>query len=193
MENIEFLLTDPKLVKALAHPLRAKLLVSLDGREASPSQLAEETGEALGTVSYHVRTLHDMGLLKLVGEKRQRGAVEHYYTGVKWVIPEETWENLPSSLKGTVHQSMLSHIGEDVSSAASSGGFDEAHSILTRDLLTLDEEGAMQLAREVSKLMERALAIEAESEERLKESEPDERKKLQFVLMLFDDFKGSAG
>lgn len=190
MENIEFLLTDPKIVKALAHPLRGKLLVMLDGREASPSQLAQETGEPLGTVSYHVRTLYDMGLLKLVGEKRQRGAVEHYYTGVKWAIPDRTWENLPSSLKGTVHQSMLSHIGEDVSSAASSGGFNEPYSMLSRDLLTLDEQGAMQLAREVSNLMQRALAIEAECKKRLEGSNPGGRKKLQLVLMMFD---GTAG
>lgn len=187
MERIEFLLTDTKIVKALAHPLRGKLLLMLDGREASPSQLSQETGEALGTVSYHVRTLHDMGLIKLVGEKRQRGAVEHYYTGIKWAIPERTWKDLPKSFRSSMHRSMLSHIVEDISSAASSGGFDEPYSLLNRDALTLDEEGKMQLAQEVSDLAQRALALEAESEERLKASGDEGKKKLQLVLMLFDD------
>lgn len=186
MDNIEFLLTDPKIVKALAHPLRGKLLMMLDRREASPSQLSVELGEPLGTVSYHVRTLHDMGLLRLVGEKRQRGAVEHYYTGVKWAIHEDAWKTLPSSLKQTVHASFLSQIGDEVSSAAVASGFDEPYALLNHDTLVLDEEGALELAREVSALMKRALAIEAESEKRLKEAGAGARKKLQLVLMLFD-------
>lgn len=185
MENVEVLLTDPKIVKALAHPIRARLLTILDGREASPNQLSKEIEEPLGTVSYHVRKLHDMGLLRLVAEKRQRGAVEHYYTGVKWLIHENAWKSLPGSLKGTLNQSFLSQIGEDIFSAAASGGFDEPYSLLNRDALTLDEEGARQLAREVSALDQRALAIEAESKERLKDTEPGARENVHLVMMLF--------
>lgn len=184
MENVELLLTDPKVIKALAHPLRAKLLTILDRREASPSQLSGELGQPLGTVSYHVRTLHDMGLLRLVGEKRQRGAVEHYYTSVKWVIHEDAWKTLPSSLKQTVHASFLSQIGEEVSSAASAGGFDEPYALLNHDVLALDEEGALELAREASALMKRALAIESESKVRSKGS-VRETVKVNLALMLF--------
>lgn len=185
MENIEVLLADPKVVKALAHPTRAKLLAILDRREASPSQLAKEIDEPLGTVSYHVRKLHNMGLLRLVDEKRQRGAVEHYYTGVKWFVPDRVWKSLPDSLKGTVHQSFLSQIGKNISSAAVSGGFNEPYALLNRDVLTLDGEGALQLAREVSALAQRALAIEVESKERLKDSETGETENVHLVMMLF--------
>jgi DNA-binding transcriptional ArsR family regulator len=185
MENIELVLSDPRVVKALAHPLRAKLLALLDRREASPSQLSEELGVPLGTVSYHVRTLHEMGLLRLVGEARQRGAVEHYYTGVKWVIHEDAWKALPGALRGMVQQSFISQIGEDVSSSAPSGGFDEPYSLLNREILDLDEEGALQLAREVSGLMQRALAIESQSKERLENSGTGEASKVNLVLMLF--------
>lgn len=189
MENVELLLTDAEVVKALAHPLRAKLLTILDRREASPSQLSVELGEPLGTVSYHMRTLHNMGLLQLVGEKRQRGAIEHYYTGVKWVIHEDAWKALPSSLKQKVHASFLSEIGEEVSSAAAAGGFEESYSVLNHDTLFLDEKGTLELAREVSALMKRALAIESESKDRLKGSRSvnatPKARKVNLVLMLF--------
>jgi DNA-binding transcriptional ArsR family regulator len=189
MENIELLLTDTKVVKALAHPLRAKLLTILDRREASPSQLSAELGEPLGTVSYHVRTLHDLGLLRLVDEKRQRGAVEHYYTAVKWVIHEDAWKALPGSLKQTVHASFLSRIGDVVSSAVVAGGFNEPYALLNHDTLALDQEGARELAREVSALMRRALAIESESKERHRRSQSagarQEAVKVNLVLMLF--------
>lgn len=197
MENVELLLTDPKVIKALAHPLRAKLLTILDRREASPSQLSAELGQPLGTVSYHVRTLHEMGLLRLVGEKRQRGAVEHYYTGVKWVIHEDAWKTLPSSIKQTVHASFLSQIGEGVSSAASAGGFDEPYALLNHDVLALDEEGVLELAREASALMKRALAIEAESKVRSEDSVSTgtalEAVKVNLVLMLFGAPADGAG
>src|SRR3954465_80381 len=62
---------DPRLVKALAHPLRVQILSVLEERTASPSDLAEELGAPLGNVSYHVRTLTDLGLLKL-GRARAR-------------------------------------------------------------------------------------------------------------------------
>lgn len=185
MENVEVLLTDPKIVKALAHPVRAKLLTILDGREASPNQLSKEIEEPLGTVSYHVRKLHNMGLLRLVAEKRQRGAVEHYYTGVKWLIHENAWNTLPESLRGILNQSFFSQIGEDISAAAASDGFDQPYSLLNRDVLTLDGEGAIQLAREVSALAQRALAIEVESRERFKEGEPGEQENVHLVMMLF--------
>lgn len=189
MENVELLITDTRVVKALSHPLRARLLTMLDRREASPKQLSAELGEPLGTVSYHVRTLHDLGLLRLVGEKRQRGTVEHYYTAVKWIIHEDAWKALPGSLKQTVHASFLSRIGDVVSSAAVAGGFDEPYAVLNHDTLVLDEKGALELAREVSALMKRALAIESESKERCRESQSagakPEAVKVNLVLMLF--------
>ena len=58
--------TDPRLVKALAHPLRFRILTVLDERMASPSELAEELGAPLGNVSYHVRILASLGLIRLV-------------------------------------------------------------------------------------------------------------------------------
>jgi DNA-binding transcriptional ArsR family regulator len=66
-------------VKALAHPVRVRALAILVEREASPSELADELGEPLGNVSYHVRLLHDLGLIELVSTTPRRGAIEHHY------------------------------------------------------------------------------------------------------------------
>jgi DNA-binding transcriptional ArsR family regulator len=177
--------TDPRIIKALAHPLRVKLLTSLGKQEASPSQLSKELGVALGTVSYHVRTLHDMGLLELMREERQRGAIEHYYTAVRWTIPQHTWETLPDTLKEAISSSVIAEIGDEVSSAASAGAFDDPHSHLSRNTVALDEEGARQLSGEVYNLMNRAVEIEAEAKERLKQANSKETERYNFVLMLF--------
>ena len=66
------------MVKAFAHPLRLEILRSL-GARASPTELARKLGAPLGSVSYHVRVLADMGALELVDQAPRRGAIEHYY------------------------------------------------------------------------------------------------------------------
>lgn len=180
------MLMDTRIAKALTHPLRVKLLAILDGSEASPNQLAKELGASLGTVSYHVRTLHEMGLLRLVREERQRGAVEHYYTAVEWSVPKDTWGALPDPMKRAVGSSVIAQIGNEVNAAAASGGFDEPRSAhLSRSTLTLDEAGARQLAEEVHALMDRASTIEAESRERLEASGDGNSGGHELVLMLF--------
>src|SRR5918997_6731510 len=73
-------ISDPSVIKALTHPLRVQILHALEERTASPSELAEEIGAPLGNVSYHVRQLHALGLIKLVKRTPRRGAIEHYYT-----------------------------------------------------------------------------------------------------------------
>jgi DNA-binding transcriptional ArsR family regulator len=71
--------TDPRLVRALSHELRVRILGALDGRVANPSQLAESLDAPLGNVAYHVRTLASLGMIRLVKTTPRRGSVEHYY------------------------------------------------------------------------------------------------------------------
>lgn len=67
----------------MTHPTRDAVLKHLKRREASPREIAVATGEPLGNVSYHVRVLHDSGVLELVRTEPRRGAVEHFYRLVK--------------------------------------------------------------------------------------------------------------
>lgn len=83
------------LMAAFGHPYRMKILVSMyfSGRPRSPVELSDELSARLGTIAYHVRTLHDKELVELAGERRVRGAVQHFYALtdkgraiVKWAI-----------------------------------------------------------------------------------------------------------
>jgi hypothetical protein len=42
--------------------------------------LARELDETIGNVSYHTRTLHKLGAIRLVRTRQRRGAIEHFYT-----------------------------------------------------------------------------------------------------------------
>jgi DNA-binding transcriptional ArsR family regulator len=70
---------DPDLIKAFSHPGRLRILSALRGRPASPNELARELDEPLGNVSYHVRSLAEIGLIRVTQTRPSRGAVEHIY------------------------------------------------------------------------------------------------------------------
>ena len=63
----------------MAHPMRARILAALDGRELSPVEMAKELGATLGIVSYHVRVLADAGVVELARTTARRGAIQHHY------------------------------------------------------------------------------------------------------------------
>src|SRR5687767_15809916 len=102
-------------MKALAHPLRQKILVGLSERVASPSEIAEEIGEPLGNVSYHVRMLVDLGCIELVSTTPRRGALEHHY---KAVVPamfdDKTFARFPNATKRALMGDILKEIWQDV-------------------------------------------------------------------------------
>jgi DNA-binding transcriptional ArsR family regulator len=70
------------LARANTHPLRISILEVLEmdgGRCLSPSELAFELRMPLSNVNYHVTALFRSGILELAGERRVRGATEHFY------------------------------------------------------------------------------------------------------------------
>src|SRR5215218_2521186 len=71
--------SEARIAKALAHPLRARILQRLGERVASPGDLAVELGAPLGVVSYHVRMLRDYDCVELVRTEPRRGALQHFY------------------------------------------------------------------------------------------------------------------
>jgi predicted ArsR family transcriptional regulator len=70
------------LARANTHPLRISILEILGmdgGRTLSPNELSYELRTPLSNVNYHITELHKSGLVELAGERRVRGATEHFY------------------------------------------------------------------------------------------------------------------
>ena len=176
---------DPRLVKALAHPLRVQILGVLEERVASPSDLAEELGAPLGNVSYHVRTLADLGLLKLVRRRTRRGAVEHYYQArARATVSDEAWSQVPSVVRKSMVGVALEQAVEHAIAAAAAGGFDTDDSSLTRHSLALDETGAREACEALDRLHDELAAIQERSADRLDGATG--KRQLGLVTMLFE-------
>jgi DNA-binding transcriptional ArsR family regulator len=113
---------DPRPVKALAHPVRIRILAILEEQPASPSQLAPRLGMSVGAVAYHVRTLLTLGLLELVSTRPRRGAVEHVYRAVEHPrFSDESGAQLGPVAKQRLLSAMLQPIHEYTRDAAAAG------------------------------------------------------------------------
>ena len=177
---------DPRLVKALAHPLRVQILGVLEERVASPSDLAEELGAPLGNVSYHVRTLTELGLLKLVRRRTRRGAVEHYYRATgRATVSDRAWSQVPGVVRRSMTGVALEQAIDQVVSAAAGGGFDAEDATVTRHSLALDDEGVRELTEAVDELQRELDAIKTRSAKRVEGGDGDARQ-LGVVTMQFE-------
>ena len=159
---------DPRYVKAMSHPLRVRILAMLQQRKASPVEIARMMDTSLGTISYHVRCLLQLGLIELVGETRRRGAVEHHYKALsKLVITDEAWSRARPIAKQAAVGSTLQMIGELASASAAAGGFDRSDAALVRDTLRVDAEGWSELSAACTAFQEQIRRIESEAAARI--------------------------
>jgi DNA-binding transcriptional ArsR family regulator len=158
---------DEALLRAISHPLRHRLLGMLDGRVASPNQLARELGLPLGRVSYHIRLLNDLGAIELVKTEPRRGALEHFYRAVTAVwFSEADWAKLPRSARRGILGQNLQQIFANVTKAADGGGFEHPASVVLRAPLDLDDEGLNELSELLRESIDRAREINARAGER---------------------------
>jgi DNA-binding transcriptional ArsR family regulator len=178
---------DPRLVKALAHPLRVQILSTLEDRVASPSDLASELNAPLGNVSYHVRTLADLGLVKLVKRRTRRGAVEHYYQARgRAQVSDRAWAQVPGVVQRSMVAVALEQAVDQAGAAVASGGFDKDDSHLGRESVTLDAQGWGELSKAVGKLQDDLAKIQEQSAKRLKGADDDVSVQAGLVTMLFE-------
>lgn len=66
-------------LRAAAHPLRLRMLSLLTGAAMSAAEVARELGITHANASYHLRQLHDAGMIVVEGEERIRGGVARRY------------------------------------------------------------------------------------------------------------------
>jgi hypothetical protein len=141
-------------------------------------------------VSYHVRILASLNLIRLVSETPRRGSVEHHYTAVALpVISDEAWSNVPDIVKNAMVAAALEQAGATISAAATAGGFNRPEAHLSRTHLMLDPEGWHAMAEETRLWMERVEEIGREAADRLAGGD-DPGEHATMVTMFFESPPG---
>ena len=158
-----------QLAKALAHPLRVRILTSLQKGISSPNQLAQELGEPLGNVSYHVKTLLEYDCVELVKTEPRRGAVEHFYRATERAFfSDADWAKIPASARKGISGVALETIGKNVTEAMVAGTIDgRTDSHISETSLLLDEKGWSEVNGLLADTLNRAIEIQEEAASRL--------------------------
>ena len=177
---------DARLLKALAHPLRARILESITDRgEASPVELARDLDQPLATVSHHTRVLRDLGCIELTRTEPRRGAVEHYYRSVlRPLLDDAQWEQLSLMERRGLAGQLVRRIFEAASAAGAAGGFDAAGAHVARVPLALDERGWEELSKVVADLLSTAQTIQERSDAR-RRAEGDDARPSELAILHF--------
>ena len=165
-------LVDPRIAKALSHPMRARILMILNERVASPNEIADTIDERLPNVSYHVRALLELGTIELVDTAQRRGAIEHYYRAVvRPFFSDRDWKRLPRSGRQAISDSILQIVWDDVSESIKAGAFESrSDRHLTHGRMTLDEEGWAEMTKLLNGVLSEVEKIEAGSRSRLRKA-----------------------
>jgi predicted transcriptional regulator len=122
-------------VRALAHPLRLRLLELFARGPLTAKQAAEKLGQPPTRLYHHVATLERAGLLKLARTRAVRGATEKYFEVSRESLQSMT-EGAPDALRKATPQDRA---------AVSFALFDRARGELLRAL----EAGAIEKKREI--------------------------------------------
>src|SRR3954465_12832641 len=133
--------SEARIAKALAHPLRARILQRLGERVASPGDLAVELNAPLGVVSYHVRMLRDYDCVELVPPEPRRGPLQHFYKATaRPNLDEDQWRTLPAGLRKELSGETLQDLVDDLAAAADAGQLEDSELVVTRTPLELDDK-----------------------------------------------------
>jgi DNA-binding transcriptional ArsR family regulator len=166
---------DPRLVKAMGHPVRNDALSILNERVASPNEISKELGESVGHVSYHIKVLKECECIELVDTAPRRGAMEHYYRATsRAFLTDDEWARLPESIRPGMSASLLQTVMTDASEALQSGSLDrrqDRHMSWTP--MIVDEPGWEEIAESLAGVLGRVIEIQAESAERLAEADEE--------------------
>jgi DNA-binding transcriptional ArsR family regulator len=178
--------TDTRVIRALAHPLRVAALTLLDDRTMSPKELAEQLGVPLPLASYHIRRLHQLDLIELVGTQQRRGALQHFYRArERPKITDEAWAQVPAIVKRELIAATLAQTNAEIAAAAAVGGFDREDIHASRTSFRADQQGWRELSELLATTLEQIEEIQARTTQRLADND-GVMLRASAILMLFE-------
>jgi hypothetical protein len=150
------------LVKAMSHPVRVQIMTRLDGKVASPRALAASLGLPIG-------------MIELVRTESSRGSVEHFYRGIERpYLTGQSWPHIPTSVRRSVSDVVLSDIAADINESVGNDTFDRREDRhLSRLPLVLDDAGWEEVRNLVDATLDAVIEAQARAAARMIEADDD--------------------
>lgn len=142
----------PQQMKALADPVRHRILGIIQNRPATAKQIADRLKMPPGTIGHHLQVLESAGLAKVVARRLVRGIVAKYYTRTARIFTY----NFPDVVTGKVPALVrfLTDARDELAETLVDGGSEALvktafpHSRLTAERFAYFERRVMELVDE---------------------------------------------
>lgn len=160
---------DPRLIKALGHPVREHILAVFNERIASASEIGQELGADVSSFYHHIEELEKLDCIERVKTRQRRGAKEHFFRGKRSLFFDDAaWRRLPSSVMQDQTAGILQHLVDDVVGALEASTFDARdgrHASWTPGFF--DDQGWEEATGVLNQALERICKIREEAAARL--------------------------
>jgi len=172
-----FVIDSVDQLKVFADPLRQRILQSFCCNPATTKQIATEMGEKSTRLYHHVHLLEEIGFIKIVDTKQNRGTIEKYYQSAakKFVIDHalmgQTGQdagNTPADknlLINTLQACLVEARDFFVPEMADAEGKKEAPSMIARSKIRLSKTQMDAFIERCCDLMEELSALESDDGE----------------------------
>ncbi len=170
-ENERRGVVDPRLAKAIAHPLRVEIMVEVDRAPMSPREFVARRGGTMSNVAYHFRELAACGCLELIEELPRGGSVEHVYDVARRpLLSDEEFGGMPTPVRGGFNGSVLAVFVERAVEALRAGTLEARDWHLTWTPVSLDQPGFARVMAMLAKVQDLLASEEEAAAERLARS-----------------------
>jgi DNA-binding transcriptional ArsR family regulator len=163
---------DPRLIRAISHPVRAHILAVLNERIASGTEIGEELGADVSSFYHHIEALEELGCIELVETRQRRGATEHFFRATtSLVFDDRAWRDLPATIRMDLTVTCLQFALDEAAAALKAGTLnerDDEHVSWTPG--RFDAQGWRETVELTNETLTRLIAIRRESAERLAKS-----------------------
>lgn len=131
------------ILKALAHDLRFRIMITLTDGESTPKELSEQLEADFKRVCEHVKLLERDGLIEMVGTDVRQGGIQHIFRStVRPYVDSEDSTTLPLGRREEISAAIVQSIIVDFVRATESGSMDtRVNRVLVRQPMLLDEKG----------------------------------------------------
>jgi len=146
-----FLLQTPEHFKALAHPVRHRIVNLLRQRPATLRHLTEALGLPKGTVAYHAGVLQDAGMARVVEMRQVRGGTEQYLGLVNSTFKAEEGQSVEFLYRAALAE-MLPQESVDLAESGGSGPRERSLEKTTLRHLWLTPQQARALLGELKRV-----------------------------------------
>ncbi|TDB70106.1 helix-turn-helix transcriptional regulator [Micromonospora sp. KC721] len=156
-------ITDSRVLAAMAHPLRRRLMDALKVHGPSTaSSLATITGQAIGNVSHHLHVLGDCGLIEeapeLARDRRERWW-RLVTRGLRWSSADFRDDPATAAVADAAESLNLDHHVQQVRGWFAAGDEDKTHwrdcTFAMDQWLHLTPEELREVGEEINELLER--------------------------------------